>query len=492
MSCGPTRRSKSFRTIGARLTLWGAGVTLAVCALLCAVLYAGFFYALRGEIDVFLEGEIREFMVTVNSHPGNDSGLQQAIRRELGSRMRRDLAFRLFDEDGEVIVTSEPDDPLADMWVPPPNWNDEKPRPHFATVNPTNRSFPYRACSLRVKTADGQPCTAQASYLLDRMTTSLVLFRRVCAVGLALATILAVVAGRLLSRRSLRPVQTLTETAGRIGAETLGERVPLAGTDDELDRLAETMNRMLDRIERHVDQIQQFTADASHELRSPLAALRGNAEVALTRNRSAEELRRVLENSIEHYDRLLRIAEDLLLLAKADAGHQILRKEGMRLGRAVRSVADLYEPLACDRGIELVLGDCQEIQIEGDGARLRQLVGNLLDNAIKNTNAKGRITVSLTPMNGNARLEIRDTGRGIPADHLSRVFDRFYRVDRARSAQHGGAGLGLSICRMIAECHGGSIDISSAPGKGTSVVVTLPLDRGADQSPRVPGSAGSR
>jgi len=320
------------------------------------------------------------------------------------------------------------------------------------------------------------------------MTTSLALFRRVCGAGLALATILSVVAGRILSRRSLRPVQTLTETAGRIGAETLGERVRLVGTDDELDRLAETINRMLDRIERHVDQVQQFTADASHELRSPLAALRGNAEVALTRNRPAEELRRVLENSIEHYDRLSRIAEDLLLLAKADTGHQIVRKEGVRLGRAVRSVADLYGPMACDHGIELVLGDCQEIRLEGDGARLRQLIGNLLDNAIKNTKTRGRITVSLTPMNGNARLEISDTGSGIPAHHLSRVFDRFYRVDRARSAQHGGTGLGLSICRMIAECHGGSIDIASSPGEGTSVVVTIPLDRGADQSSRRAGA----
>ncbi|MFH1419231.1 MAG: ATP-binding protein [Planctomycetota bacterium] len=427
-------------------------------------------------------------MVTVNSHPGDHSGLEHAIRRELGSRTRHDLAFRLFGEGGDVIVTSEPDDPLAGLWVPPPNWRDERPPPHYATVKPAGQPFPYRVGSLRVKTADGQPCTAQASYLLDRMTTSLALFRRVCAIGLALAAILAVAAGRFLSSRSLRPVQTLTETAGRIGAETLGERVPLAGTDDEVDRLAETINRMLDRIERHVDQVQQFTADASHELRSPLAALRGNAEVALTRNRPAEDLRRVLENSIEHYDRLSRIAEDLLLLARADAGHQILRKEGVWLGRAVRSVADLYEPLACDRGIELVLGDCQEIQIEGDGVRLRQLVGNLLDNAIKNTNTRGRITVSLTPMNGNARLEISDTGRGIPADHLARVFDRFYRVDRARSAQHGGAGLGLSICRMIAECHGGSIDISSSPGEGTSVVVTIPLDRGADQPPRPAGA----
>ena len=481
MSCGTTKRRRALRTIGMRLTIWGAGVTLAVCALLCAILYTGLFYTLRGEIDTFLEGEVREFMVTVDSHPNDDAGLELAIRHELGSRARHDLAFRLFDEGGRVIVTSEPDDPLAGSWVPPPRWSDEGPHLHHETARPAGQPFPFRVCSLRVKTSDGRTCTAQASYSLDHMTGALAVFRRVCAVGLALTTLLAVIAGRILSKRSLRPVQTLTETAMRIGADTLGKRVPLAGTDDELDRLAATINGMLDRIERHVSQIQQFTADASHELRSPLAALRGNAEVALNRDRPAEELRRVLEDSIEHYDRLSRIAEDLLLLAKADAGHQILRKESVQLDRAVRGVVDLYDPLACDLGIELRFDDCQEIQLDGDGARLRQLVGNLLDNAIKNTDADGRVTVSLAPMNGNARLEITDTGRGISGEHLSRVFDRFYRVDCARSVQHGGAGLGLSICRMIAECHGGSIDISSSPGEGTSVVVSLPLTRSAEQ-----------
>jgi heavy metal sensor kinase len=483
MSSGTTRRSKLLRTIGMRLTIWGTGVTLAVCAILCVLLYAGLFYALRGEIDTFLEGEVHEFMVIVNSHPNDDAGLEHAIRYELGSRARHDLAFRLLDQEGQVIVTSEPDDPTGNAWIPPRGWRDSEPHLYHQTVSPAGQTFPFRICSLRVTTADGRACTAQAVYLLDRMTASLTSFRRVCAVALVLATFFAVAAGWIVSRRSLRPVRILTETAKQVGADTLGRRVPLAGTDDELDRLAETINGMLDRIERHVRQMRQFTADASHELRSPLAALRGNAEVALNRDRTVEELRRVLEDSIDHYDRLSRIAEDLLLLAKADAGRPIIRQEKVQLDRAVRGVIELYEPLACDLGIRLQLEDCRQILLEGDGARLRQLVGNLLDNAIKHTDAGGRIRISLASMDGSARLEITDTGSGIPAEHLSRVFDRFYRVDRARSARHGGAGLGLAISRTIVEAHGGSIRITSEPGEGTTVYVELPAIS------RLPGSS---
>ncbi|MBU0716835.1 MAG: heavy metal sensor histidine kinase, partial [Planctomycetes bacterium] len=449
MSSVLTSRRIPFRTIGARLTFWSAGVMLCVCVLLCGTLYTGMFYALRGEVDRFLEGEVHEFMVTVNEHPNDDVALEEAIRRELGGRTRRDLAFRLFDEAGDLIVTSEPKDPLAGLWAPPagPEW--ESPSLHYETVQLATHPHAFRLCSLRVETLDRRTCIAQAGYMLDRMATSLALFRRVCAVAMVVAVLAAVAAGRFLARRSLRPMQTVTETARRIGADSLTERIPLAGTDDELDQLARTLNNMLERIEHHVRQVQQFTADASHELRSPLAALRGSAELALTHPRSAEEFRQVIEESIEHYDRLARVAEDLLLLTRADAGDQVLHCEPVRFDSAVRDVVDLYAPLAQECGIDLTFSNPAEIRLEADGTRLRQLIGNLIDNAIRYTEAGGQVTVSLAQANGVACLSVADTGVGIPAEHLSRVFDRFYRVDRARSAKHKGAGLGLAICRMI-------------------------------------------
>jgi len=476
MSSETSRPKRLLGSIGARLTLWGAGITLSSCLLLCVVLYVGLFVSLRHEIDTFLEGEVHEFMSAVNVHPNDDAGLEQEIRRELGSRLRGDLAFRLIDEECRLIVSSEADDPVAKMWAPPDDWSDAIPRPRFETLRPTGEPHAFRVCSLRVTTADGRKCTAQASYMLDRMNASLAVFRRVCAVALILAAVLALVSGRILANRSLRPVQTITQAADRIGANSLSERIPLVGTGDEMDRLAATVNRMLARIERHVRQMQRFTADASHELRSPLAALRGSAEVALTKRRSVEELRQVLEESIDHYDRLGRIAEDLLLLARADAGDEIVRREPVELDQAVRAVVNLYAPLAQERHVDLTLDPCGPVLVEADNARLRQLVGNLIDNAIKFAEPGDRVTVSMASADGVASITVADTGRGIPAEHLPRILDRFYRADPARSGKRGGAGLGLAICRAIAEAHGGRIAIESPAGLGTIATVHLPIE----------------
>jgi len=211
--------------------------------------------------------------------------------------------------------------------------------------------------------------------------------------------------------------------------------------------------------------------------------LRGNAEVALTRDRPAAELRQVIEESVEHYDRLGRMAEDLLLLASADAGHLSLCRERIQLDRAVADVLDLYGPLAKDQGIELTFADREEIWFEADPSRLRQLVGNLIDNAIKYIDKGKKVSVAVFSEDGTGHITVTDDGFGIPPSRLARIFDRFYRVDRSRSAQGpGGAGLGLSICRTIAEAHGGKIDISSVLGEGTRVTVLLPQLRNTAES----------
>ena len=415
-------------------------------------------------------------MQTVDRYPNDNPGLEKAIREELGSRTQRDLAFRVFDSGGELIVTSEADDQVGPLWHPPEDWPDTAPHFEFRTLWPNGTPYPCRTCSLRVTTEEGRTGTAQAGYSLKQVNESLAMFREICALGLCFAVCLSLVSGHLMALKTLSPIRALTRTADRINAMQLAERVPTTGAGDELDQLATTINRMLDRLERHVIQMQQFTADASHELRSPLAALRGSAEVALTRSRSAEELREVIEDSLEHYDRLTRITEDLLLLDRADAGHQVVRCEPARFDLAVGDAIDLYAPLAQERDISLTFADPTNVTCRGDTARLRQLVGNLIDNAIKYSDKGGRVAVALGCANGMANLTIKDTGQGIPPEHLPRIFDRFYRADQARSAKQRGAGLGLSICRMIAEAHSGKISVSSNPGEGTIVNVAIPVD----------------
>jgi|CXWL01.1.fsa_nt_gi heavy metal sensor kinase len=463
-------------TVGMRLTLWGTAVTSGVCLILCVGLYVGLRISLYGEVDRFLEGEVLEFRAILTEEDETLSEIEREIRRELGSRMHDDLTFRLLDAQGNLIVTSDPGDRLPRQWAPLAHGPEVENTAYLETVPLAGLDFPARVCSQWVRLPNGSSCIAQATYLLDRVHNSLSMFRRACFIALMLATVLALFGGRWLAIRSLAPVGRMTIAARSIGAGgTLSERIGRSGTSDELDLLAETLNAMLDRIEKQVRQIQQFTADAAHELRTPLSALRGGAEVALSRDRSALELRKVIEESIEHYIRLSRLTDDLLLLARADAGHLQLQCERLRLDHAVADVVDLYAPAAGERGLSLRLESSREVWINGDGARIRQLFGNILDNSIKYIGDGKSIGVHVEAANGHAIVRVKDDGVGIAADDVGRVFDRFYRADKSRSRErNNGAGLGLAICQSIVKLHQGRIELRSTPNIGTEIIVSLP------------------
>jgi heavy metal sensor kinase len=474
-----------FRTVGARLTLWGAGISLLVCVLVCVLLYFGLRLSLVREVDGFLEGEVYEFRSILTEEEEEDEfpEVEREIRRELGSRLRGDLTFRLLDRNGRLLLTSDPQDPLPDPWTLAPIGAAESASAFTETIQVPRLQSSFRVCSHWIKLRDGKPYVAQAAYVLKGVEASLATFRHVCLAALVAAPIMALVGGYVLARRSLRPVGAITLTARRIGARHLSQRIARTGSGDELDRLAETLNDMLDRLEKHVHRMQQFTADAAHELRTPLAALRGTTEVALSQARSAEELRAVLEDNMEHYTRLSRIADDLLLLARADVGQLPLARENICLDRAVADVVDLYAPLAQERGIELKVTEGPEVWLHADGARIRQLLGNIVDNAVKYAGDGSHVTVALADADGRATLTIADDGPGIALDDLPHLFDRFYRADRSRSSRAaGGAGLGLPISRMIAELHGGTIDLQSAPHAGTRVIVSLPRPDGTSHA----------
>lgn len=477
MSSEKMRPKRRPITIGVRLTLWGAGMTLGVCVLLCVILYVGMDYSLLREVDAFLQDEAHELVAKVREHPSDHRAAEQAIRDELGHRTREDLSFRLFDPDGHVLISSDVDDSLWTHLRSPIGQARGQDGPHFETVRVPGVSSPSRTCSILLDRPGQPPLVAQTAYSLHRMKHSLAMLRRISVGGLALVAIFALAGGWILTRRSLRPIDTMTNKARRIGASRLGDRLPRSGTGDELDRLADTLNEMLGRIEEHVGRVRQFTADASHEFRSPLAALRGTAEVALGKPRSADELREVIEASIEQYDRLQRLAEDLLLLAQADADRVVLQRDPVRLDRVVHDAIELYAPLAEEAGLTLEVGASLDVEVLGHGGRLRQMVSNLIDNAVKYTHAPGKIDVSMDCRDATVHIVVRDTGVGIAPEDLPRVFDRFYRGDKARASE--GAGLGLAICQWIAQAHGGKIELSSVPGEGTTAKVLLPVSPSA-------------
>jgi signal transduction histidine kinase len=240
-----------------------------------------------------------------------------------------------------------------------------------------------------------------------------------------------------------------------------------------LDELAGTINGLLERLAAYHAQVIRFTADASHELRSPLAAMRAAVEIALQKPRGPEEYRNILATLGEQCERLTALVNGLLLLARADAGEVSIRREVVDLATVACEVAEMFEPLAEEREIRLIAEAPGPVTVAGDPSRLRQLVTNLVDNAVRFTEPGGTVMLEVVGVADRAILSVTDNGIGIPAEHLPHVFERFYQAAAARNS--GGCGLGLSICRWIVQAHGGTIQVKSGEGKGAEFAVTLPL-----------------
>jgi len=281
----------------------------------------------------------------------------------------------------------------------------------------------------------------------------------------------------LLAERLIAPILEVTEAAQGITADHLARRLPLGNHKDELNQMVVCLNQMLDRLERSFRRIRQFSGDASHELRTPLTILRGETEVTLRWAKSPEEFRDMLRSNMEEIDRMERIIESLLTLAKSEVGELTLEMKEFSLSDMVQELYLQSRILGEGKGIDvnLALDVDEEVRIRGDELRLRQMFLNLISNAIKYTPEKGHLEISLA-MDGNcARVDISDTGIGIPAEHLPHIFDRFYRVDKARNRMDGGTGLGLAIVKWIADAHGGGISVTSTVGQGSSFSVQLPI-----------------
>jgi heavy metal sensor kinase len=295
-------------------------------------------------------------------------------------------------------------------------------------------------------------------------------------VALPLALLLATAGGYLLARQGLRPVAAMRAQAERIGAATLHERLPVAEPDDELGRLAHVFNRLLERLDEAFDQQRRFMADASHELRTPVAVVRGEAEHALAADRAAPELRDALAVVRDEGRRMTRIVDDLFLLARADAGQQPLALAELYLDDLVADCVRAVRSLAAERGVALTHESEADLQLRGDEQLLRRLVLNLLDNAIKYTPPGGRVAVAARAVDGRYEIRVGDSGPGVPREAQPHLFERFYRAGRTRAddASHtAGAGLGLAIARWIARAHGGDVRLARSDENGSEFVVEL-------------------
>lgn len=294
------------------------------------------------------------------------------------------------------------------------------------------------------------------------------------AINFAALTLL-LIGSWVFSRRLLAPVDRMVEQLKHIDEDKLSARVPDAGADHELGRLVVVINHMLDRLERAFAAQARFTSDVSHEIRSPLTALRGEIEVALRKERGAGEYQQVLRESLEEVLRLQRLAEDLLSLAQADAGALESQHVPLDLADLLTRSIEHERTAAADKGVALQLHLAAAASVVGDPDLLGRLFENLLNNAIRHTPAGGTVDVTLERAGDRATVAVCDTGEGIPPEHVAHVFDRFYRVDRARARATGGTGLGLAIAQQIALLHAGDLRVDSTVGVGTVFTLELPL-----------------
>jgi heavy metal sensor kinase len=298
--------------------------------------------------------------------------------------------------------------------------------------------------------------------------------RRILLVGFPASLLIAGIGGFFLAKKSLAPVVALSNQAERISARNLHDRLSIRNKSDELGHLARVFNELLSRLDGSFESMREFIADASHELRTPLSIIRGEADVALSQDREPTEYRDALMIIQDEAKRLSRVVDDMMALARADAGQRQLQIEEFYLNDLIEECCRAATVLTVREGVLLTMKPTGDISFRGDEDLLRRMLLNLLDNAIKYTPSGGSVSVELARGSVDVKIIVSDTGIGIPADQAAHVFERFYRVDQARSRADGGTGLGLAIAKWVAEAHKGSIRLESSSGHGSTFTVSLP------------------
>lgn len=466
-----------FESVRARLTLWYVSVLALVLVAFSIGVYALHARALYARAD---EGLLSLVEITTKSLT-NDIEEGQTVEGSAESTVAELLnpqqAIAVFDDAGKLLAENKSGEDfhprLPDLGSIP----DTEVRLYTVPEEEGESDDLHRVAVRRVRVAASRvPYIILINQPLDPIEDELDLLRRILYYTVPFALLLAGLGGWLLARKSLAPVVDMAERARRIGAENLDQRLPVVSPRDELGRLASAFNELLARLSSSFEQQRQFMADASHELRTPLTVMHAAADVTLKQPHRAEgEYREAVEMLDEQARRLSRIVDDMFVLARADAGRYPLRKAALYLNDLVEEGARAGGVLGANKGVRVEVADAPESPFHGDEDLLRRMLLNLLDNAVRHTPSGGLVRLGLTSQPGQYQLTVSDTGPGIPAEARSRVFERFYRADKARSrSEDGGAGLGLAIASWIVHAHGGSLELAGSDGEGTTFVATLP------------------
>ena len=460
------------RTLRFRLTLWYCS------ALACVMLVSGLiiYGIVQHRLMRHHDEPLREMAVAVQHilNEQEDCHTLTPAQTETLNQLGRLILFH--DVEGEHQVFYKSPEAQARTTAPTMNtlgW-ENVPSPQYETLQ--NQGLPWRVLSWPYQARSGRRGVIRLMQDLGDIQETLKNLRFTLLLLIPSGIVFSALGGYWLSGKALAPVDRITRMAWAIEASSLDQRLPYPGVEDEIGRLVETLNRMIERLEHAFSAMKRFTADASHELRNPLATMRNTIDVVLEQPRTAAEQQAALESLGEDVDRLRKIVEDLLLLAKADTGRLVMEKETVRLDLLAQALTETYQPRAQERALSLDVEVSGPAEVCGDERWLYQLLSNLLDNALKFTPPGGRVMVAVFTPPETVRLLVRDTGPGVPEESLERIFERFYQTDPSQTHTHG-AGLGLAITAWIAESHGGRISVSNNLGGGACFTVELPAQR---------------
>ncbi len=454
-------------SVHTRLTLWYAGALLAILVVISAMSYWLLARSLAQDVD----RSLLTLAQVVRDAPRGDAfdEAEWWVRELLDPEHQ---LFQLLGPDGRLRMRSWRlrDDVLP--LSPEALHSVTLGRPAFDTV--LLHAQRVRVVALPVERGGRLTEVIQVGIPLAPTERTLQRWLEALAVLVPLGVGLAAAGGRVMARAALRPVDEMSSAARKIDAEVLARRITIRGTGDELDRLAETLNGMLGRLENTFGEMRRFSADAAHELRTPLTALKGTLEVALRADRTGAEYREALASALEEVDRLVRLAEDLLLLSRSTAGPDSPRAR-VELETLVLDVAEVGTRLAKDRGVTVRVGLLAPLAVLGDAGALRRALLNLVENGVKYTPAGGRVELSITGAGREAVVAVEDTGPGIEPADVARIFEPFVRLDTARSRESGGSGLGLAIARSIVVAHRGTLGVERPATGGSRFTIRLPL-----------------
>ena len=456
------------RSLRFRLTVWNTLVVLVTVVVALVAVREGLRYYLLVETDAVLDDEVKEIVLMLKKfYPDRDQFIQ-ALERKDEAHHDRGWHIHWLDESGQTIWASTlaPEEPLSNLLHPSNDrnvWGSDVHRAIEREIEePGVPNFKIRVGTLMKFIEED----------VDRLT------RILAPVGL-LILLLAPLGGLLLAKQAIEPLQRLIKTTERLRPSHLDERLELRGVGDELDQLAGKINTFLDQIADHLQKNREFVANAAHDLRSPLAAIQSSVEVTLEKSRSVNEYEELLYQITDEVHHLGQLVNQLLQLAETEATETEIPLEPVPLAEIVIKTVEMFEPVAEESGVRLSFEPAKEIVVMGQPRQLRQVLTNLVDNAIKFTEKGGRVTIGLDfdSKHEYGLMTVSDTGIGIPPEAVDRVFDRFYQVEKSRQRFGGkrGNGLGLSICQSIVQSNGGTIAVASQLGKGTTFSVSLPL-----------------